>query len=83
MYLVIGNKGLSSVSRAFIERFSTVFPVIPLELDGDERYHFWENLFAVGGSASEMTRPLGYYNERPPKDPIIWGWRGWGRMREP
>ncbi|AIB42911.1 hypothetical protein [Pseudomonas sp. WCS374] len=82
MYLVIGHKELSSVSRAFIERFSTMFPVFSLELVGDERYHFWENIFTVGGSTSEMTRALGYYNERPPKDPVIWSWRGWGHMRE-
>ena len=82
MYLVIGHKGLSSVSRAFIERFSTLFPVFSLELEGDDRYHFWENIFTAGGSTSEMTRSLGYYNERPPKDPTVWSWRGWGLMRE-
>lgn len=82
MYLVIGHKGLSSVSKAFIERFSTMFPVIALELEGEERYHFWENLFTAGGAASEMTKALGYYNERPPKDPVVWSWRGWGRMRK-
>lgn len=82
MYLVIGHKGLSSVTRTFIERFSIVFPVISLELEGEGRYHFWENIFAVGGSASEITRTLGYYNERPPKDPVVWSWRDWGRMRE-
>lgn len=81
MYLVISHKGLSSVSKTFVDRFSTMFPVFSLKLEGDERYHFWGNIFVVGGSASEMTRTLGYNNERPPKDPVVCSWRGWGRMR--
>ncbi|MBI6885096.1 hypothetical protein [Pseudomonas putida] len=81
MYLVIGHKGLSSVSRTFVERFSTLFPVFTLDLEGEEQCHFWENLFTVGGAVSCMTGALGYPNQRPPKDPTVWSWRGWGRMR--
>ncbi len=80
IYLVIGHKGVSSVSRTFIGRFSTLFPVCSLELQTDPQYHFWENIFAVGGVTSELTGALGYYNKRPEKDPVIWSWRGWGSM---
>lgn len=80
IYLVVYNKDISSVSRIFIDRFSTIFPVISFELQTDRQYNFWENIFTVGGVTSELTGALGYYNKRPEKDPVIWSWRGWGSM---
>ena len=80
MYLVISHEGTESVAKTFSSRFKTLFPVMNLDLPSSSQYCFWENLFTASNTSSLLTGFLGYPNLRPPKHPVVWGWRGWGSI---
>jgi hypothetical protein len=78
MFLVIQQPGLEEICRIFVSRFSSryIVKLISLETIGPMRY--WENLFYCCNAADALTKMLGYGGQRPPKDPVVHGWRGWG-----
>ena len=78
IYLVLGHASTRDICRIFCERFSTLFPVIHIDLASDPAHRFWENLFAACNIADIWTGLLGYPNQRPPKHPVVSHWRGWG-----
>lgn len=80
IFLVLQNPGSEDIVDIFVSRFSTRFPVlvVPLKLSGAGQ--FWENLFYCCNTAEALTDYLGYGGRRPPKDPIVHGWRGWGNL---
>jgi len=80
IYIVISHSGIKEISQIFTDRFSSLFPVLKLELKSDVHLRFWENLFVVINVTSGLTSLLGYSNQRPPKDPIVWSWRDWGKI---
>lgn len=81
MYLVISHEGTRAVAHTFSERFSTLFPVMPLDLAASSQHRFWENLFTASNTTSLLTAILGRPNQRPPKHPVVWSWRGWGSIK--
>lgn len=80
MYLVISHEGTREVCETFTARFSTLYPVMSLALESCAKHRFWENLFAAANTTALMTRVVGYPNQRPPKHPVVWSWRGWGSI---
>lgn len=80
IYLVLSHTGTREVAQTFTKRFLTLFPVITLDIDATAQHRFWENLFTASNAAAFMTGFLGYPNQRPPKHPIVWSWRGWGSI---
>ena len=83
MYLVISHEGTREVANTFSDRFATLFPVMMLDLQASISYRFWENLFTASNTTSLLTGLLGYPNQRPPKHPVVWSWRGWGSIHPP
>jgi hypothetical protein len=82
MYLVLSHANTRDICRIFCERFSTLYPVINIDLTGDPVYRFWENLFAACNVAGIWTGLLGYPDQRPPKHPVVSHWRGWGVLSD-
>ncbi|MGD0960031.1 MAG: hypothetical protein ABSB19_09510 [Methylomonas sp.] len=80
IYIVISHPGIKEITQIFTDRFSSLFPVLKLELKSDIYLRFWENLFVVINVTSGLTSLLGYSNQRPPKDPTVWSWRNWGKV---
>jgi hypothetical protein len=80
IYIVISHSGINEISQIFTDRFSSIFPVLKLELKSDIYLRFWENLFIAINVTSSLTSLLGYPNQRPPRDPIVWSWRDWGEI---
>lgn len=80
LYIIISHPGIKEISQIFAGRFSSIFPVLKLELESGISLRFWENLFVAINVTSSLTALLGYSNQRPPKDPIVWSWRNWGKI---
>lgn len=80
IFLLIQHQGIEDVCHIFASRFSTRFKVIVVSLESKGAIQFWENLFYCCNTADALTGVLGYGGQRPPKDPIIQGWRGWGSL---
>lgn len=79
IFLTIPHPGTEEMIRIFTERFATRFPVLEAPLASSGPTRFWENLFYCCNTADALTYRLGYGGQRPPKDPTVHGWRGWGR----
>jgi hypothetical protein len=80
LYIIISHPEIKEISQIFADRFSSIFPVLKLELKSGISLRFWENLFVAINVTSNLTALLGYSNQRPPKDPIVWSWRNWGKI---
>jgi hypothetical protein len=80
VFLVIQHPGIEEICHIFVSRFSTRFQVIVVPLESMGATRFWENLFYCCNTADALTRMLGYGGQRPPKDPVIHGWRRWGGL---
>lgn len=80
IYLVIQQPGTEDMVQIFKSRFCTRFPVLVAPLVSSGPTRFWENLFYCCNVAHALTDLLGYGGQRPPKDPIVHSWRGWGRL---
>lgn len=78
-FLVISFPEIKSVCDIFVNRFKTLFPVFVINLQTDFVHRYWENLFFCCNVADGLTGALGHAGQRPPKHPIVWSWRGWGR----
>lgn len=78
MFLVIQQPGLEEICRIFVSRFSSRYIVKLISLETMGPIQYWENLFYCCNTADALTNILGYGGQRPPKDPVIHGWRGWG-----
>ncbi len=82
IFLVIQHPGNEKMVQIFTSRFATRFPVLTVPLASSVPTRFWENLFYCCNTADELTHLLGYGGQRPPKDPAVHGWRGWGFLGE-
>lgn len=80
MFLVIQHPGIEDICDTFVSRFSTRFQVMVASLESTGPTRFWENLFYCCNTADALTGILGYDGQRPPKDPVVHGWRGWGNL---
>lgn len=80
VFLLIQHPGIEDICQIFASRFSTRFKVIVVSLESKGVTQFWENLFYCCNTADALTGMLGYGGQRPPKDPVIQGWRGWGSL---
>ncbi|MCL8332359.1 MULTISPECIES: hypothetical protein [Pseudomonas] len=80
IYLVIQQPGTEDMVQIFRSRFGTRFPVLVARLESSGPTRFWESLFYCCNVADALTDLLGYGDERPPKDPTVHSWRGWGRL---
>ncbi|MDN3562079.1 hypothetical protein [Vreelandella neptunia] len=80
IFLVIQHPSIENICHIFASRFSTRFPVMVIPLESNGPVRFWENLFYCCNTADALTKALGYHGKRPPKDPIIHGWREWGKL---
>lgn len=78
IFLIIPHSGTDEMVRIFTERFVTRSPVLVAPLVSSGPTRFWENLFYCCNTADALTYLLGYGGQRPPKDPTVNGWRGWG-----
>lgn len=78
IFLVIQHPGTEEMVQIFTSRFATRFPVLVVPLASSGPTRFWESLFYCCNTADELTHLLGYGGQRPPKDPAVHGWRGWG-----
>lgn len=81
IFLVIQHPSTEEMVRIFTSRFVTRFPVLVVPLASAGPVRFWENLFYCCNTADDLTHRLGYGGQRPPKDPTVHGWRGWGCLR--
>lgn len=80
IFLVIQHPGTEEMVRIFTSRFVTRFPVLVAPLESSGATRFWENLFYCCNTADALTHHLGYGGLRPPKDPSVHSWRGWGSL---
>lgn len=80
IFLVIQHPGIEEICHVFASRFSTRFPVMMASLESMGPTRFWENLFYCCNTADALSRILDYGGQRPPKDPVVHGWRGWGSL---
>ena len=80
IFLVIQHPSIEEICQIFVSRFSTRFQVIVVALESTGPARFWENLFYCCNTADALTGMLGYGGQRPPKDLIVNGWRGWGNL---
>ncbi|EHK72057.1 hypothetical protein PPL19_03930 [Pseudomonas psychrotolerans L19] len=80
IFLVIQHSGTEEMVRIFTSRFATRFPVLVAPLASSGPTRFWENLFYCCNTADDLTHRLGYGGQRPPKDPAVHSWRGWGSL---
>lgn len=80
IFLVIQHPGIEEMVQIFTTRFATRFPVLVVPLASSGPTRFWESLFYCCNTADELTHLLGYGGQRPPKDPVVHGWRGWGSL---
>ncbi len=78
IFLVIQHPGTEEMVRIFTSRFATRFPVLVVPLASSGATRFWESLFYCCNTADDLTHLLGYGGQRPPKDLVVHGWRGWG-----
>lgn len=80
IFLVIQHPGIEEICHVFVSRFSTRFPVVVVSLESQGPIQFWENLFYCCNTADALTSMLNYSEQRPPKDPVVNSWRGWGNL---
>lgn len=79
-FILIENEQTKPYVDIFLERFSTICQVHKITISLDTRQAFWENLCYVSCLANHLSHSLGYQGQRPPKDPIIYNWYGWGSL---
>lgn len=79
-FILIENEQTKAYTDIFLERFSTICQVNKITIPLDTRQAFWENLCYVSCLANHLSYYIGYQGKRPPKDPIIYNWRGWGNL---
>lgn len=80
IFLVIQHAGIKEICHIFTSRFSTRYPVMVIALESESPVRFWENIFYCLNTADALAHLLGYRGQRPPKDSVVHGWRGWGRL---
>jgi hypothetical protein len=80
IFIVLRHTGIASLCDIFSRRFSSLFPVVEINLQTGGAETFWENLFYACNVTSRLSLSLGYQGGRPPKHPVVWGWRGWGEI---
>lgn len=79
-FLVIPSPGREALCHAFVSRFATRFPVQVVVLESSGPTRFWENLFFCCNTAEALSTQLGFAGLRPPRDPEVHSWRGWGTL---
>ena len=80
IFLIIRHESIRSICDIFTKRFKLLYPVFTVDLEYDGTLRYWENLFFACNSVSLLTSALGYPGSRPPKNPVVWAWRGWGEV---
>jgi hypothetical protein len=80
VYIVLSRESTWDICRIFSHRFSSLYPVINVDLAGDVVHSFWENLFTACSLTSLWSEIFGLAGQRPPKHPIVSAWRGWGEL---
>lgn len=80
IFLIIRHGSIRSLCDIFTQRFEVLYPVFTVDLECDGALRYWENLFFACNSAALLTSALGYPGSRPPKNPVVWAWRGWGEV---
>jgi len=80
IFIVIQTSGIEEICHTFVSRFSSRYIVRLIALETTGPVQYWENLFYCCNVAEALTKMFGYDGQRPPKDPIVHGWRGWGSV---
>lgn len=79
-FLIIKTPNIEKVVDVFISRFSKKFNIVTIPLIMSGPTAFWENLFYSFNVTSLLSSLLGYGGKRPPRDPLVHSWRGWGEI---
>lgn len=80
IFIVISSSGIEDICKLLVSRFSLCVNVIVVDLKATGPALFWENLFSCCNVTSILSESLGFGGKRPPKDPLVYGWRGWGSI---
>lgn len=78
VFIVLQHAEIETIADVFVQRFQTIFPLIAVHLTTNFNERFWENLFICCEVTNLLSVHLGYEGGRPPKNPTVHGWRGWG-----
>lgn len=80
IFLLIENSQTKTYVDIFEERFSQICQVHRIKLSSDIKVAFWENLFYVSCLTNYLSHYLNYEGKRPPKNSLVYSWRGWGNL---
>lgn len=79
--LLLSDPSTSHLTEIIRKRFDNVFTTVSVTAESENEFAFWEHLFIVFLSLTELSDSLGFNIRKPPKPKIVQSWTNWGEIK--